>query len=429
MSAIISKIEKDSIAYELELEVGDEIISINEIKPKDIIEYSFLMMAQEVDIHIKRKNNEEEIFEIEKDYEDDLGVEFESAVFDRIQPCTNKCIFCFVDQQPKGLRETLYVKDDDWRLSYLQGTYITLTNLKEKEWQRIESFNPDSLYISVHSTNPDIREKMLQNPRARSIKEDLKKLQDLNINIHTQIVLCPEYNDGKHLEETLEDLFKFKKIVESIAIVPIGISKYRKEKLKMVDEEIATKTLDIVDKFNKKFKKNIIMASDEFFLLSKREIPDKKYYKNFAQIEDGVGAIRLLIDDFNKNKKKIKKKLKNKTKLSLFTGASAAMIFKDFQKEIIAENLEFEVIEVQNEFFGEKINVSGLIVGNDLRNSIKKHKPQNVVIPSIMLKDGESEFLDSVKLEDLKNEFKDVNFFVIKDCYKFGEFVDIINSF
>lgn len=208
MPAIVSNVLKDSIASELELEKGDEIISINGEKPKDLIDFRYMMCEENLDLEIKKLNGEVEIYEIEKDFDEDLGVVFESAVFDRIKPCTNRCIFCFVDQQPDGLRKSLYIKDDDYRLSYLQGTYVTLTNLTQKDRERIESLHLGPLYVSVHTTNPDLRAKMLNNPKAANILEDLKWLKKADIPVHAQIVLCPGYNDGKELERTLDDFAK-----------------------------------------------------------------------------------------------------------------------------------------------------------------------------------------------------------------------------
>ncbi len=428
MKIIISQVEKDSIAYELALCAGDEIVSINNTVPRDIIDYSFLVKDEEILLHVKHKSGEEELFEIEKDFDDDLGISFESAVFDRVKPCCNKCIFCFVDQQPKGLRKSLYVKDDDWRLSYLQGTYITLTNMKEKDWQRLENFRPSPLFVSIHTTNPNLRAKMLNNPNAARIMDDLERLKKNDIKIHAQIVLCPDYNDGDELLRTLEDLKKFKKILNSLAIVPVGVSKFRKEKLKTVDKKVANFVIKAVENFNLEMKKNVAMASDEFFLISGREIPKKKYYGKFAQIEDGVGAIRLLKDDFEKCKKKLKKSLKKPCKLCLLTGSSAAKIFEEFKKEINVKGLDFNVVDIKNEFFGDKINVTGLVTGQDLVFALKKNQANVAIIPSVMLREGTDEFLDGIKVSQIKKEFPKTKFYIINDCYKFREILEIINS-
>ena len=279
---------KNSIAYELGIQKGDKILSINNQTPKDIIEYSYLINDEEINLLIEHQNNKLEEIEIEKDFDEDLGIVFTSAVFDGVKKCCNKCIFCFVDQQPKGLRDSLYVKDDDWRLSYIQGTYVTLTNLKEEDWQRIEQYHISPLFVSIHTTNPDLRIKMTRNPNAGKIIEQLKRFKKIKTKLHLQIVLCPDINDNKELIRTLDDLKPFKSIIKSIAIVPLGISKYRKEEFKKVDKKVALKTIEIVENFNKSIKKQLAMASDEFFILANMEVPDKTYYGDFLQIEDGV---------------------------------------------------------------------------------------------------------------------------------------------
>ena len=327
MSAIISEVLKDSIAQELEFQKGDKIISINGEKPQDMIDYRYMMCCEEVDIELERTNGDIEIFEIEKDFDDDLGIVFESAVFDRIKPCTNHCIFCFVDQQPEGLRKSLYIKDDDYRLSYLQGTYITLTNLTAKDKERIQSLHLGPLYVSVHTTNPELRAKMLNNPKAANILEDLKWLKQADIPIHTQIVLCPGYNDGEELENTLKDFENFKSIIQSIAIVPVGITRFHKNNLKTLTPQNALHVIKQVEAFNTKLKKHIAMASDEFFLKADYPIPDKKYYDTFAQLEDGVGAIRLLTDDFEKRRKKLPKSVKTPLNLTFAVAQSSVKIF------------------------------------------------------------------------------------------------------
>ncbi len=440
---VISEINPDSIAEQLGLKKGDTILSVNGIVPKDIIELSFIIQDENINLAVKKAPfqdengvtlpGEMELFEIEKDEEDDLGIEFECAVFDGIKPCLNKCIFCFVDQQPKGLRESLYVKDDDWRTSYLQGTYITGTNLKEQDWQRIEALRLSPLYVSIHTTNPDLRAKMLNNKRASEILSMLDRFKKANIEIHGQIVLCPDINDASELERTLTDLKKYKKILKSLAVVPVGVSKYREgDTLKPLTKENANNIIDLLDEFNICQKRHIAMASDEIFLTAERDIPSKKYYGNFVQIEDGVGAIRLLLDDFNRHKNRFKKKLKNKKKVTLLTGSIAAKIFNNFKEEINVENLDFEVIEIKNEFFGDKISVAGLIVGNDILKNIQGKYFEHIIIPSVMLKEGTDEFLDGLTIDDILIEAKKQNpstlIHIIKDCYNFNEIFTILNN-
>lgn len=439
---VVFGVKKGSIADELGLQKGDVILSVNGIQPKDIIELSFIMQDENINLAVKKAPQiqedgsilpgEAELFEIEKDEDEDLGIDFECAVFDGIKPCLNKCIFCFVDQQPKGLRESLYIKDDDWRTSYLQGTYITGTNLKEEDWQRMEALRLSPLYVSIHTTNPDLRVKMLNNKRAEEILNILDRFKKIGVEIHGQIVLCPDINDGEELKRTLNDLKKYKKILKSLAVVPVGVSKYREgDILKPLTKENANNIIDLLDEFNLCQKRHIAMASDEIFLTAEREIPDKKYYGNFVQIEDGVGAIRLLEDSFEKCKKKLKKKLNKKKKISFLTGNIAAKLFNKFKSEINVANLEIEIINIKNEFFGDKINVAGLITGNDILRNIEGRVFDKIIIPSVMLKEGCNEFLDGVTIQDIEKKLEIINpnskIHIIDNCYNFDEILTIIN--
>ena len=432
INMIVENVEKNSIAEELEIKKGDKIISINNQQPKDIIEYSFIINDEEINLLVEHQNGEIEEYEIEKDFDEDLGIIFTSAVFDNLKRCLNHCIFCFVDQQPDGLRDSLYVKDDDWRLSYIQGTYVTLTNFSEDDWQRIEKYHISPLFISIHTTNPDLRVKMLKNPNAKNIMEQLKRFKKIKTKIHAQIVLCPDFNDGEELKRTLNDLKSVKSILKSIAVVPVGISKFRKEKFKKVDKKIALETIKIIDEFNKDIKKQIAMASDEFFILAGIDVPEKKYYGEFLQIEDGVGSIRLLKDSFKKALKKMKKKISKPTKLTIVTASTACKIFREFKELINVKNLDFEVLEVKNNFFGSDINVAGLIVASDIIDTIKNKNIEHLVIPSVMLKksgDGyEEKFLDGLSINDIKKINKNMKIHILKDYYSFDEILDLINS-
>lgn len=432
MPAVVSEVLENSIAQELEIEKGDKIISINNEKPQDMIDYRYMMCSEEIELEIEKTNGATEIYEIEKDFDEDLGVVFESAVFDRIKPCTNRCIFCFVDQQPEGLRKSLYIKDDDYRLSYLQGTYVTLTNLTQKDRERIEKLHLGPLYVSVHTTNPELRVKMLSNPRAANIIEDLKWLKKADIPIHAQIVLCPGYNDGQELERTLSDFAKFKSIIESVAIVPVGITKFHQNGLKTLTKNNALHVIKQVEEFNKKVKKQLAMASDEFFLKADYPVPEKKYYGNFAQIEDGVGALRLLMDDFEKNRKKIPLSVKKPKEIIFATTPSAAKLVGCIADELNkVKNLQCSVIELKNNFFGDNVIVAGLITGNDLICQLKEKSKelniQNVIIPSIMLRPFTEDFLDNVTLKEVEQALE-CKVFPIKDIYSAREIIDIIKS-
>lgn len=437
MPAIVNCVKENSIAEELEIQSGDEILSIDGKKMTDLIEYNFLCKNEILTIEIKKANNEIEFIELEKDYDEDLGIIFESAVFDKIKPCLNKCIFCFVDQQPKGLRDTLYIKDDDYRLSYLQGTYITLTNLTQKDKERLEMLRLGPLYISVHTTNPELRIKMLKNPNAGEIMEHLKWLEKIEIPLHLQIVLCPEYNDGKELERTLSDLKKLKNIL-SIAIVPVGITKFRgkyrgncESELKPVTKKLAQETIKLVDEFNKSVNKPIACCSDEFF--GGKCIPSKEYYGNFSQLEDGVGALRLLLDDFEQEKKRLPKSLSAPLNILFATSQLAKPVLDKISKELNEIlSLNVDVVAVKSNYWGENITVAGLITSDDLIKTITSHSSlltshPVVIIPSIMLRTFTQDFLDGKTLDYVK-EKTGLKFYVVKNNYSTKEIVDFIVS-
>jgi len=419
--AIISAVKENSIAEELEIQAGDEIISIDNNELKDLIDYKFYTKSEELTILIKKQNGEFEEIELEKDFDEDLGLIFESAVFDKVKPCLNKCIFCFVDQQPKGLRDTLYIKDDDYRLSYLQGTYITMTNLKEEDKARISKLRLGPLYISVHTTNPELRVKMLKNPNAANILEDLKWLKKYQIPIHVQIVLCPGYNDCNELERTLSDLSKFKSIILSTAIVPVGLTQFRKTELRPVTKEVAQKTIEISLKY-----KNVC-CSDEFFILAEKEIPETKYYGNFSQLDDGVGAIRLLLNNFRQLK--LPKAIKQPLKIIFATSFAAKDAFEIISKALNKiQNLSTKVTPVKSTYWGNTITVAGLITSQDLINTIKNEDANYAVISAVMLKAFSHTFLDGNTVEQVEKE-TNKKLFIINDNYSVKELVDFIKTF
>lgn len=419
MPAIVNSVITNSIAEELEISAGDELLSIDETVMSDMIDYNFYTKSENLTLEIKKKTGEIEVIEIEKDYDEDLGIVFESAVFDRVKPCLNHCIFCFVDQQPKGLRDTLYIKDDDYRLSYLQGTYITLTNLTEKDKERIKRMKLGPFYISIHTTNPDLRCKMLRNPNAGKALENLKWFRKNKIPFHAQIVLCPEINDGKELERTLSDLAKLKNTVLSTAIVPVGVTQFRENGLKQVDKKCAKETIDIASKYKR------VCCSDEFFLIAETDIPPAKYYGNFSQLDDGVGSIRLLLEDFNRYK--LPKKLTHPLKFIFATSYAAKNALQHISNKLNKiENLECEVCPVKSEYWGENITVAGLITSDDLIRTIKNKTADFVVIPSIMLRPYSEDFLDGKTLNCVKEE-TGKDFFIIHNNYSMCELVEYIN--
>lgn len=418
MPAIVNGVVEGSIAEELGIEKGDEILSIDNSKMIDMIDYNFLCKADLLTLEIKKLNGEIEEIELEKDFDEELGIIFESAVFDRVKPCLNHCIFCFVDQQPKGLRETLYVKDDDYRLSYLQGTYITLTNLSEADKERIKRMHLGPFYVSVHTTNPELRVKMLKNPNAGKALENLKWFRKNKIPFHAQIVLCPGYNDGAELERTLSDLAELKNTVLSVAIVPVGITQFRKECLKQVDKKCAQETIKIASKYKR------VCCSDEFFLLAEQDIPPTKYYGNFNQLEDGVGSIRMLLDDFKS--RKLPKKIKTPLKLSFATSYAAKYaIDKIAEKLNKIKNLSVTVNPVKSDYWGQDITVAGLITTDDLIKTVKNIDADIVIIPSVMLRPYSEDFLDGKNLSFVK-EKTGKEFFIVKNIYSMCEIVDYL---
>ncbi len=420
MSAIVNKVLEGSIAEELGIESGDEIVSIDENKMQDMIDYNFFCKSDFLTLEVKKKSGDVEVIELEKDYDEDLGIVFESAVFDRVKPCLNKCIFCFVDQQPKGLRETLYVKDDDYRLSYLQGTYITLTNLTEKDKERIKRMHLGPFYVSVHTTNPELRSKMLRNPNAGNALENLKWFRKNKIPFHAQIVLCPGYNDGAELERTLSDLAELKNTVLSVAIVPVGVTQFRTENLKQVDKKCALETLEIASKYKR------VCCSDEFFLLAEREIPPAKYYGNFSQLEDGVGSIRCLLEDFKALK--LPNAVKKPLKILFATSFAAKTALDEICKKLSKiKNLTTEVVPVKSNYWGQNITVAGLITTDDLIAALKDKSGDFVVIPSVMLRPYSEDFLDGKTLSYVK-EKTGKEFFVIQNIYSMRELTEYLKS-
>ena len=418
MPALVSDVLEGSIAEELEISKGDIILSIDGEKMQDMIDYKFLCKNELITVEIQKTNGEIEEIELEKDFDEDLGIVFESAVFDKVKPCLNNCIFCFVAQQPKGLRDTLYVKDDDYRLSYLQGTYITTTNLTDKDKERISKLHLGPFYISVHTTNPELRVKMLKNPNAGKIMENLKWFADNEIPFHVQIVLCPGYNDGRELERTLKDLSTLGEYLLSVAIVPVGVTQFRSDELKTVDKKVAEETLKISSKYDN------VCCSDEFFLLCNKDIPSGDYYGNFSQLDDGVGSLRTIMDDFDCLN--IPERIDNPLTICFACSVAAESAFDYIAKGLNkTENLTVKVQPVKSTYWGKNITVAGLITSEDLINAIKDVEADYVIVPSIMLKPYTNLFLDGNSLDYVKEKTAK-NIVVFEDNYSVGEVLDLL---
>ena len=410
---VISKVYKDSIADELGIEVGDLLISINGEPIHDIIEYRFLLSDEYLEVEIQKQNREVYIYEIEKDYEDDLGIEFTNPIIDKAKSCRNKCVFCFIDQLPKGMRETLYFKDDDSRLSFLQGNFVTLTNMSEEDINNIIKYRISPINISVHTTNPELRKTMIKNKFAGNLYSIMERLAEAQIQMNCQIVLCPGYNDKEELERTVSDLTKLYPYVNSAAAVPVGITKHREHlpNLEIFNEKTAGETIDQVDKLQKKYLKELgtrfIFLSDEFYIMANRKLLDYDEYEGFIQFENGVGMISKFereIKDYLENlsedhKSKIKK-------VSIATGHSAYEFMCEMAKCIMEKcpNVQIDVYKIINNFFGDTITVSGLVTATDIIDQLKdKNLGETLYIPRSMLKADEEIFLDNITLENLSD--------------------------
>lgn len=378
MKSRIAEVLPGGIGEELGFEKGDILLSINGTKVEDILDYRFLLADEYVEVEILKPNKEVWEFEIEKEYGEDLGVEFEEAILDKAKSCTNKCIFCFIDQLPKGMRKTLYFKDDDSRLSFLQGNFVTLTNMKDEDIDRIIKYRISPINVSVHTTNPDLRKKILNNRFAGNVYERLQKLAAAGITVNAQIVVMPGINNGDELVRTVEDLYKLRPSIENVAAVPIGITKFREglADLEIYNKETAKEELDRIKVLQEKYMKEIgspfVRLSDEFYVMADEEVPNEEFYNGYEQIEDGVGMIRLLRETMAVD---IKNKLtKNgKGKFTLITGTSAFKELDQVCTDIREENnnIDIKCKVILNDFFGHTITVAGLLTGQDVIAQLK----------------------------------------------------------
>ncbi|MCZ8117048.1 MAG: TIGR03279 family radical SAM protein [Microcystis sp. LE18-22.4A] len=415
--AKISGVIPDSIAAEVGFEIGDALLSINGNRPRDLIDYQFLCADEFLTLEVLDSQGKTHRIEIEKDYHEDLGLEFETALFDGLIQCNNKCPFCFIDQQPEGKRETLYYKDDDYRLSFLYGSYLTLTNLTSKEWQRIEKMHISPLFVSVHATEPDLRIRLLKNPRAGQILDHLKWLQARQLQIHAQVVVCPNINDGIHLERTLLDLVSFHRgdipCVESIAVVPVGLTRFRpqEDELIPVSQEKAREVIEQVQTLQKKFRQefgsNVVWLADEWFLIARVDLPPQSHYEDYPQIGNGVGSIRQFIRDFQKTAKKLlPAQITPSRRLIWVVGNAVEQAFQPLVKQLNnLRGLTVELVALNSDYWGQEITVTGLLTGQDILKGLQgKNLGDGVLLPSLMLKHGESVFLDDFTLETVINQ-------------------------
>ena len=409
---IIASIHKDSLAEEIGLEVGDKVVEINGQILTDIIDLSFAFADEEIELLIEKPNGEREIIEFDKEYDEELGVEFESAVFDHIKRCGNKCWFCFVDQIAPNMRDSLSIKDDDYRMSFLYGNFVTLTNIREVDLERIKRLHLSPLFISVHTTDGDLRAKMLNNQRAAKVKEQLSYLKDNDIQFHTQIVLCPQINDGKLLDNTIAELMEMGESVLSLAIVPVGLTRYR-EKCYPLTKFSKAQARDVIRQVEhwqaiarEKFGKNFVYLGDEFYFLAEQDIPPIDYYDDFPQIENGIGLTRDFIEEWYQSKDNDCNTYNEPIYLDIVCGKSAEKILAKMIAELAIEHLFVRVIAVENRFFGEDITVTGLLTGQDIIYTLKsiEGKRDGIIIPGVALRKGENIFLDDYHLKALEKE-------------------------
>jgi putative radical SAM enzyme (TIGR03279 family) len=385
---------------------GDTLLSINSHRLHDPIDFMFFSSDASVEIEVKR-NGKNILLHAIREEGKPFGADFKPP---KPVICKNNCIFCFVNQLPKGLRKTLYIKDDDYRMSFLYGNYVTLTNLKEGDRKRIFEQRLSPLYISVHSTNKTLRNKLLGNTKAPDILKEIKYFVDNKIRLHAQVVLCPGYNDGNELRKTISDLYGFFPYVSSIAVVPVGLTIYRKNPITPVEKKEARDALKIIESFQKRFKKkhgeSIVYGADELYIKSQAPFPPFKEYGDFPQIENGVG----MVQHFMNRAKKIRlPKLPTRKKRFLtFTGTSFYPFLKKFIRYLETEGINIDIIPVENKFFGDSVTVTGLLTGKDIIRTLmdKVEEPEAILVPDVSLKEAENMFLDDISMKDMEDALK-----------------------
>jgi len=423
--AKITKVLPDSIGLEMGFEPGDAIASINGTKPRDLIDYQFLCADEYLELEVIDAQGVTHNVELEKDYDTDLGLEFETALFDGLIQCNNHCPFCFIDQQPPGKRESLYFKDDDYRLSFLYGSYLTLTNLRDREWQRIEQMRLSPLYVSVHATEPEVRTRLLKNSRAGEILDQLQWFQERRLQIHAQVVVCPGINDGEHLTRTLLDLAQFHTgdipAVASIAVVPVGLTRFRptEDELIPVSKEKAIEVIEQVQKmqtqFQSEFGSNVAWLADEWFLIAEQDLPPESHYEDYPQIGNGVGSIRLFIKEFQTTAEKmLPKEIATPRNFTWVVGNAVAQAFQPLVAQLnTVEGLSINLVPLRSEYWGQEITVTGLLTGQDILAGLSgENLGEGVLLPSLMLKHGDTKFLDDLTVEEISNKL-DIPFFPV----------------
>lgn len=411
--AIITKVIPDSIAAEIGFEPGDALVAINGSRPRDLIDYQFLCADELLALEVLDAAGKTHQLEIEKDYDEDLGLEFDTALFDGLIQCNNRCPFCFIDQQPPGKRQSLYLKDDDYRLSFLYGSYLTLTNLTQREWERIEQLRLSPLYVSIHATEPEVRIQLLKNPRAGQILQQLKWFQERRLQIHAQVVVCPGINDGIHLERTLLDLASFNigevPTVASVAVVPVGLTRFRPTEDELIPvsrekaQEVIHQVRSLQTKFSQQLKFTFSWLADEWFLIAGRELPPESHYEDYPQIDNGVGSIRSFLKHFSAAAQHLPQEVFPPRQFTWVVGNAVEKAFQPILQRLNrVEGLEVSMAALCSPYWGQTITVTGLLTGQDLFKQLQgKYLGDAILLPAMMLKHGDSRFLDDMTVEEL----------------------------
>ncbi len=439
---IVKSVKEGSIAQEMDIGAGDKILAIDNTEMEDIFDYQFLIQDNYIEVLVEKPDGEQWILEIDKDPDEDLGIEFENGLMDEYRHCHNKCIFCFIDQMPKGMRDTLYFKDDDSRLSFLQGNYVTLTNMSEHDIDRICRYHLSPINISFQTMNPELRCRMLNNRFAGEALKKVDRLNEAGIVMNGQIVLCKGVNDGGELEFSIRELMKYIPNLESVSVVPVGLSKFRDGlyPLEPFTKEDARETLELIHRCQRecyeKYGTHFIHASDEWYILAQEELPEEERYDGYLQLENGVGMLRLLLEEFHDalERKKAQiagrpqtaEEISEKKVISMATGRLAYPYIRRMCQEVtkLYPGLDIRLYPIRNDFFGESITVSGLLTGQDIRDQLRgKTLGERLLLPQNVLRSGETVLLDDLTVADLEEALQVPIYIVKSSGYDFLEAV------
>ena len=412
--AVVASVESGSIGEELGFEPGDQLLSINGVRPRDLIDYRYLIVEEELTLEVRDSAGELHCVELEKDADDGLGLGFTEALFDGLRQCTNRCPFCFIDQQPPGHRDSLYLKDDDYRLSFLYGSYLTLTNLSDADWERIEQQRLTPLFVSVHATDPDLRSTLLENPRAGKLLQQLEWFAQRKLQIHAQVVVCPGLNDGDALLNTLRDLARFAGVewpaVLSAAVVPVGLTRFRPpgDGLRAVTPEDARRVIDAVEplqlEFQGRFGSRFVWLSDEWYLIAGRPLPPRVSYEDLPQQENGVGTIRAFLESLDEATESLPERVVEPLRSSWVVGRLVDQALETVTERLNGiEGVSLQMHGLPSPYWGQDQVVTGLLTGQDLLDGLKDQDlGDQLLLPSVMLRQGQPVFLDDMTLDQVQ---------------------------